>query len=266
MAYTKTTWVAREGTNLNKFAKSGETSTSVLLTNTPDAVSQQGTPFSAENMNKIEQGIADAHQGLNDLSSDLRWKADSGPWGPRISVSSGTPGWYSLCRILDARQGIQYKLKIYRYDYMRSSPVYLDIWIRTQGQTTFLNMNAGSLNAIAEIHSLSSFPGYFPLGIIMTPATSGNENSLDIAIVAYLSSLYTQSAIVRDECLIGTEIVSPLSYDLTPIKIKDDATPNSPPPGFWYINQAVFSYAPSAISANSPVVMRFSSVQSSPLQ
>jgi hypothetical protein len=62
MAYTKTSWLPRQGTNLNKFAKSAETASSVILTNAPDAVTQTGTPFSAENMNKIEQGILDAHQ------------------------------------------------------------------------------------------------------------------------------------------------------------------------------------------------------------
>jgi hypothetical protein len=61
MAYTKTNWVPRQGTNLNKFTKSSETSTSVILANTPDAVTQAGTPFSVELMNKIEQGIEDAH-------------------------------------------------------------------------------------------------------------------------------------------------------------------------------------------------------------
>jgi aryl-phospho-beta-D-glucosidase BglC (GH1 family) len=64
MAYTKTSWLARQGTNLNKFAKSAETSNSVILVNAPDAVTQAGTPFSAENMNKIEQGIFEAHEDI----------------------------------------------------------------------------------------------------------------------------------------------------------------------------------------------------------
>ena len=61
MAYVKTEWKARQGTNLNKFTKSQETGVSVILTNTPDEISEPGTPFSADNMNNIEQGIADAH-------------------------------------------------------------------------------------------------------------------------------------------------------------------------------------------------------------
>jgi hypothetical protein len=67
MSYNKTTWTARQGTNLNKFTKSAETAASVILTNAPDAVSVQGTPFSAANMNKIEQGIADAHTAIKNL-------------------------------------------------------------------------------------------------------------------------------------------------------------------------------------------------------
>jgi len=55
MAYTKTDWKARQGNNLNKFTKVSETTSSVVLTNTPDSVTTQGTPFSVDNMNKIEQ-------------------------------------------------------------------------------------------------------------------------------------------------------------------------------------------------------------------
>jgi hypothetical protein len=64
MAYTKTNWVNRQGTNLNLYAKSSETPTSVVLTNTP-TVTRAGTPFTAENMNKMEQGIYEAHQGID---------------------------------------------------------------------------------------------------------------------------------------------------------------------------------------------------------
>ncbi|MDR2048360.1 MAG: DUF6273 domain-containing protein [Treponema sp.] len=76
MAYTKTNWLPRQGTNLNKFTKSAETPASVILTNTPDAVTQPGTPFSVENMNRIEQGIFDAHEGISRLSDTLTSHAD----------------------------------------------------------------------------------------------------------------------------------------------------------------------------------------------
>jgi hypothetical protein len=62
--YEKTEWKARKGANLNRFEKSQETNRSVILTNVPSSVTEQGTPFSAENMNKIEQGIFDAHEML----------------------------------------------------------------------------------------------------------------------------------------------------------------------------------------------------------
>jgi hypothetical protein len=62
MAYVKTEWKAREGTNLNKFTKSEETAESVILTNTPDLITEPGTPFSTDNMNHIERGIAGAHE------------------------------------------------------------------------------------------------------------------------------------------------------------------------------------------------------------
>jgi hypothetical protein len=77
MAYTKTNWVPRQGTNLNKFTKSAETPTSFLLTNTPDAITQAGTPFSVENMNKIEQGIFNAHQIAENNFNVLTSHADA---------------------------------------------------------------------------------------------------------------------------------------------------------------------------------------------
>ena len=62
MAYTKTLWEARQGTGLNRFLKTQETSVEVNLVNEPLAVTNPGTPFSEENMNHIERGIEDAHE------------------------------------------------------------------------------------------------------------------------------------------------------------------------------------------------------------
>ena len=64
MAYTRTEWKARQGTGLNRFIKTQETADSVNLTNEPFTVTAPGTPFSAENMNHIEQGIEDAHEAI----------------------------------------------------------------------------------------------------------------------------------------------------------------------------------------------------------
>ena len=59
--YTKTNWVARVGTALNRFLKTNESAGSVELTNDPTGVTTAGTPFTVANMNKIEEGIYDAH-------------------------------------------------------------------------------------------------------------------------------------------------------------------------------------------------------------
>lgn len=61
MPYTKTNWVDRLVEFANRFTKSNETATSVTLTADPGVVTEAGTPLSAANLNKIEQGIADAH-------------------------------------------------------------------------------------------------------------------------------------------------------------------------------------------------------------
>lgn len=71
MAYTKTSWVARVGTALNRFLKSNETTESVELTNDPSGVTTAGTPFTAANMNKIEQGIYDVHVTADNNESDI---------------------------------------------------------------------------------------------------------------------------------------------------------------------------------------------------
>lgn len=59
--YTKTNWVARVGTALNRFLKANETTGSVELTADPTGITTNGTPFSTANMNKIEDGIYNAH-------------------------------------------------------------------------------------------------------------------------------------------------------------------------------------------------------------
>jgi len=65
MGYLKTIWKNRVGTGLNRFRKTEETNDFVYLTNEPDIVTAQGTPFSIEEMNKIEQGIEDSYNAGN---------------------------------------------------------------------------------------------------------------------------------------------------------------------------------------------------------
>ena len=59
MAYEMQNWEPRLGIGLNRFtdAVSGAT---LELTSTPDSISQEGTPFSADRMNHMEAGIAGA--------------------------------------------------------------------------------------------------------------------------------------------------------------------------------------------------------------
>ena len=57
--YTKTTWIARVGTALNRFLKTNEDTASVELTNDPTGITTAGTPFTVANMNNIETGIKD---------------------------------------------------------------------------------------------------------------------------------------------------------------------------------------------------------------
>jgi hypothetical protein len=76
MAYEKTEWKAREGVNLNKFTKSHETEDTVILLNTPDEITEHGTPFSTDNMNKIEQGIYKAHENIIDTLNSAKEYTD----------------------------------------------------------------------------------------------------------------------------------------------------------------------------------------------
>lgn len=65
MAYKKHEWKARQGTGLNKFRD--QDGKLYEFTSAPDSVSQPGTPFSADWMNEMEDGIAAA--GITYLTS-----------------------------------------------------------------------------------------------------------------------------------------------------------------------------------------------------
>src|SRR5574344_950709 len=67
--YTPHVWIPRLGTNLNRYTKANETANSVDLVNAPEAVSQQGTPFSTDIMNEMEAGITDANAGIGLLAT-----------------------------------------------------------------------------------------------------------------------------------------------------------------------------------------------------
>jgi microcystin-dependent protein len=71
MSYEKTNWKARQGAGLDKFTETGRSGNTVVLTNTPDSVTEPGTPFSEDNMNHIEQGIYEAHEELNEKQDKI---------------------------------------------------------------------------------------------------------------------------------------------------------------------------------------------------
>jgi hypothetical protein len=67
MAYTPTTWRDRVVQYPNRYAKTGETTTEVTLTLSAGTVTQAGTAVNATNLNKIETGVSDAHNEINNL-------------------------------------------------------------------------------------------------------------------------------------------------------------------------------------------------------
>lgn len=81
MAYKKHEWKARQGTGLNKFRD--QDGKLYEFTSVPDSVSQPGTPFSAEWMNEMEEGIAAA--GITYLTSTAATGATS------ISITDNAP-------------------------------------------------------------------------------------------------------------------------------------------------------------------------------
>jgi hypothetical protein len=66
MAYTKHNWVAPAGSLLNRFVKHNETESHVVLEHAPGVLTNSPTPFSAEWMNEIEDGIAGAEEAASD--------------------------------------------------------------------------------------------------------------------------------------------------------------------------------------------------------
>ena len=72
MAYTKNTWLARLGTGLNRFlfAQNGQYMT---LTSAPESVTQDGTAFSADWMNHLEEGVENAYGQVVSVSIGTSW-------------------------------------------------------------------------------------------------------------------------------------------------------------------------------------------------
>ena len=70
MAYNKHEWVAPEGSHLNRFSKANETDQSVDLIQNP-ALTNTPTPFSAEWMNEMEEGISHAHEAISEIQTAI---------------------------------------------------------------------------------------------------------------------------------------------------------------------------------------------------
>lgn len=95
MAYIPNTWIARQGTDLNKFVD--QNGNYYVFTPAPGNVVSEGTPFSADWMNHIEQGIAGAQPDVLDITHGGTGATTAA--GARANlevlktvVVSGTPG------------------------------------------------------------------------------------------------------------------------------------------------------------------------------
>ena len=63
MSYTPNTWVARQGTGLNRYQD--QNGDYITLTPAPESVTTPGTPFSVDWMNHLEQGVQAASQAAD---------------------------------------------------------------------------------------------------------------------------------------------------------------------------------------------------------
>lgn len=72
MAFVKRTWLARLGQGLNKFfVGEKDAQGKQELTNSPDSIAQQGDVISADNLNDLEDRIANAIKGV---TGELVWE------------------------------------------------------------------------------------------------------------------------------------------------------------------------------------------------
>jgi hypothetical protein len=94
MPYSKTTWVDRNVQFPNRFTKSNESGTSVDLAANPGTVTNAGTPLSAANLNKIENGIANALEKSGDTMTGV------------LNVTAGTVTAPAIAPTSDSNTGI----------------------------------------------------------------------------------------------------------------------------------------------------------------
>jgi len=67
--YERINWKARRGTGLNKFTERERSGNTVLLINTPDSITEEGTEVSPANLNHMDDGIERAHL---DIANEVR--------------------------------------------------------------------------------------------------------------------------------------------------------------------------------------------------
>ena len=75
MAYQKNTWFARTGTNLNRILD--QNGNELILTPAPREVLQQGTPFSVDWMNNMEEGIESVSNEADNTENGLQTHEDN---------------------------------------------------------------------------------------------------------------------------------------------------------------------------------------------
>ena len=92
MAYTPTEWKNREVENPRTFQLQNNPNGTTTLIPKEGNVIETGTPIIAENMNKIEQGIKEAHDGIGNMPQELAThkaeKASKAAYG-HVKVGAG---------------------------------------------------------------------------------------------------------------------------------------------------------------------------------
>lgn len=230
MAYSKNTWVARQGTGLNRFEKQNETATHVELVNDPTSVSVSGTAFNDVWMNNIE----DALEISIDTSTDEQVKAggfktSNGTNFTYLATERDYGGTINLYRVT-ASDGyttmqhfeggtpytyIQFGLNIFRVSYDQGSTYYNVI--TSQGNQTIdgkLTISTGGADFTGTFYNRGvMYVGYLGTGgaspLRLSGSSTGIANTCYISIyesnstnrVAYIGfpSAATDALYIRNE-------------------------------------------------------------------
>lgn len=89
--YTKNTWIARTGTDLNRVVD--QNGIYYLFEPAPTLIIQQGTPFTAEWMNNIEQGIDDINGPNGYFLNGVLNTANGGAGADYVAETGTQNGW-----------------------------------------------------------------------------------------------------------------------------------------------------------------------------